>query len=52
MPTATAIGQPLYGLDDLAWQTDKGIVPAGALVGNLCRQSILLPSAEVIERIV
>ena len=39
------------GLDDLAWQTDKGIVLAGALVGNLRRQSILLPSVNVIERI-
>jgi len=40
-----------HGLDDLAWQTDKGIVLAGALVGNLRRQSILLPSLNVIERI-
>ena len=38
-------------LDDLAWQTDKGIVLAGTLVGNLRRQSILLPSVNVIERI-
>lgn len=41
----------VHGLDDLAWQTDKGIVLADALVGNLRRQSILLPSVNVIERI-
>ena len=41
----------VHGLDDLAWQTDKGIVLAGALVANLRRQSILLPSVNVIERI-
>lgn len=39
------------GLDELGWQTDKGIVLASALVGNLRRQSILLPSMNVIERI-
>jgi len=38
-------------LDELAWQTDKGIVLASALVENLRRQSILLPSMNVIERI-
>jgi TnpA family transposase len=38
-------------LGDLAWQTDKGIVLAGALVANLRRQSVLLPSISVIERI-
>jgi TnpA family transposase len=41
----------LHGLDDLAWQTDKGIVLAGALIGSLRRQLILLPSINVIERI-
>jgi hypothetical protein len=38
-------------LDDLAWQTDKGVVLACSLVANLRRQSILLPSIKVIERI-
>ena len=41
----------VHDLDDLAWQTDKGIALAGALVANLRRQSILLPSGGVIERI-
>jgi TnpA family transposase len=41
----------VHDLDDLAWQTDKGIVLASAVVGNLRRQSILLPSVNVIERI-
>jgi hypothetical protein len=41
----------VHGLDDLAWQTDKGIVLASTLVANLRRQSILLPSVNVIERI-
>jgi Domain of unknown function (DUF4158) len=41
----------LHGLDDLARQTDKGIVLAGALIGSLRRQFILLPSINVIERI-
>ena len=37
-------------LDDLAWQTDKGVLLAGTLVKNLRRQSILLPPIDVIER--
>jgi TnpA family transposase len=41
----------VHDLDDLAWQTDKGVMLAGALVANLRRQSILLPSLKVIERI-
>jgi len=41
----------VHGLHDLAWQTDKGVVLARALVANLRRQSILLPSIKVIERI-
>ena len=41
----------VHGLDDLAWQTDKPIVLASALVANLRRQSVLLPSVDVIERI-
>ena len=31
------------GLNELAWQTDKGIVLATALVDSLRRQSVLLP---------
>jgi len=41
----------VHGLDDLAWQTDKGIVLAAALIGGLRRQSILLPAIGGIERI-
>lgn len=38
-------------LEDLAWQTDKGILLAEALVKYFRSQSILLPSINVIERI-
>ena len=49
-PFTTADRRPAaHDLDDLAWQTDKGIVLASALIGNLRRQSILLPSIGVIE---
>jgi len=41
----------VYSLDELAWQTDKGIVLATVLVDGLRRKSILLPSPGVIERI-
>lgn len=37
-------------LEELAWQTDKGIVLATVLVERLRRQGILLPSQSVIER--
>jgi hypothetical protein len=39
------------GLDELAWQTDKGIVLATSLVQSLRQQSVLLPTLDVIERI-
>lgn len=39
------------GLKDLAWQTDKGIVLAGALVKYFREKQILIPSVPVIERI-
>lgn len=44
---------PLFvnSLADLAWQTDKGIVLATALVQSFRAQRILLPSINVIERI-
>jgi hypothetical protein len=38
-------------LDDLAWQTDKGLVLAGELIASLRRRCILLPAIAVIERI-
>lgn len=38
-------------LDELAWQTDKGIVLAIALVEHLRQRKILLPTLDVIERI-
>ena len=38
-------------LDELAWQTDKGIVLATSLVQSLRQQSVLLPTLDVIERI-
>jgi TnpA family transposase len=41
----------VHSLDELAWQTDKGIVLANELVEGLRRQSVLLPSIGVIERI-
>ena len=41
----------VHSLDDLAWQTDKGIVLASALVEGLRRQSVLLPSLNVVERV-
>jgi TnpA family transposase len=40
-----------HDLDDLAAQTDKGIVLATTLIQSLRSQSILLPSINVIERI-
>ena len=41
----------LHSLDELAWQTDKGIVLARELVEGLRRKNVLLPSVGVIERI-
>jgi len=41
----------IHSLDELAWQTDKGIVLASALVEGLRRQSVLLPSLNVVERV-
>ena len=41
----------VYSLGDLAWQIDKGIVLASSLVEGLRRQSLLLPSLKVIERV-
>ena len=41
----------VHGLEELAWQTDKGIVLAGALVESLRQRAILLPTLPVIERI-
>jgi hypothetical protein len=43
--------QAVHGLDDLACQTDKGIVLAAAVVQKLRNQLILLPSLDAIERI-
>lgn len=43
--------QALHVLEDLAWQSDKGIVLASALTKSLRAQLILLPSINVIERI-
>ena len=41
----------VYSLDELAWQTDKGIVLATTLVDSLRRKNVLLPTPGVIERI-
>ncbi len=41
----------VQSLDDLAWQTDKGIVLAKSLVESLRSKGILLPTVDVIERI-
>ena len=51
-PFATRDYRPsVLSLNELAWQTDKGIVLATALVDRLRRQSVLLPTANVIERV-
>ena len=41
----------VHSLDDLAWQTDKGIVLARDLADGLRRKSVLLPAVGVMERI-
>lgn len=41
----------VHNLEELAWQTDKGVVLAAALVDELRRQAVLLPTLPVIERI-
>ena len=41
----------VHSLDELAWQTDKGIVLAASLVESLRQKSVLLPTLDVIERI-
>jgi hypothetical protein len=41
----------VHSLDELAWQTDKGIVLAKSLIHGLRKKLILLPSINVIERI-
>jgi len=41
----------VHSLDDLACQTDKGIVLARELVKRLRRKSVLLPAVGVMERI-
>lgn len=41
----------VLSLHELAWQTDKGIVLATALVDGLRRQCVLLPTRNVIERV-
>ena len=49
--TAQHYQSAIDDLAELAEQTDKGIVLAGALVNQLRQQGILLPSINVIERI-
>ena len=41
----------VHGLEELAWQTDKGVALAGTLVEGLRQRAILLPTVPVIERI-
>lgn len=41
----------ILGLKELAWQTDKGIVLASAMIDTLRGQKVLLPSLNVIERV-
>jgi len=41
----------VHSLDDLAWQTDKGIVLARELADGLRRKNVLLPAVCVMERI-
>ena len=40
----------VHSLDDLAWQTDKGIVLARELADGLRRRSVLLPAVGVMAR--
>lgn len=42
--------QAVHTLTELAMQTDKGIVLAGALIEHLRRQSVILPAINAIER--
>lgn len=49
--TARHYRNSVHFLHDLAWQTDKGIVLAAALVDHLRHERVLLPSLNVIERI-
>ena len=49
--TARHYRNSVHFLNDLAWQTDKGIVLANALVDHLRHHRVLLPSLNVIERI-
>ena len=41
----------MHSLDDLAWQTDKGIVLAREMAEGLRRRSVLPPAVGVMERI-
>ena len=41
----------MHSLDDLAWQTDKGIVLARELADGLRRKNVLLPAVGVMDRI-
>ena len=41
----------VHSLDELAWQTDKGIVLATELVQQLRHKGVLLPSTDVIDRV-
>lgn len=41
----------VHSLDELAWQTDKGIVLATELIQQLRHKSVLLPSTDVIDRV-
>jgi TnpA family transposase len=43
--------QAVQSLEELAWQTDKGVMLATALIESLRRRSVLLPPIGVIERI-
>ena len=49
--TMTHYRSEVHRLNELAWQTDKGIVLATALVEGLRNRRILLPSINVIDRI-
>ena len=42
--------QAVHTLTELAMQTDKGIVLAGALIEHLRRQSVILPAINAVER--
>lgn len=49
--TMTHYRAGVRSLEDIAWQTDKGVVLAAALIEDLRKQQVLLPTLNSVERI-